>query len=548
MPKAEVKKITFGHGQNSAVRARDVKPSECFSGENYALDLDFSAMKNRRAFDLVGTADNAAQINGFAQLVKADGTISTLVQAGTEVYEWDGGSTFTSRGTVASGTRMRGPLSANWILNDKVIISDLAKIENLSEWDGTTFQDVAHSLTGSLQAKYAFVENEVLFLANVKSNGVDTPHVLLASKRGLYTTLDVDTRPTVTAANDSAWFLPIPDFRPINGVFSTLGLIAVSTERGRIYQLIGQDAFDYRLKPLYEGSAVSGDEALVSIGNDVILGRAGHIDLLSGVERFGDTAVDDISSWIAPDIKDETSWTIAYDRTTQKVFCWPNSGNKVWVLNKNILTAEGQGVQPAGTKGRGSPWSKWTTKHSTSFSTPTAVMAMRRPSDGVDVVYFGDSNGNIYQLEGTGSDDGGTDPITVFRETGIIDSGRDSVEPNVLQFDGSGYLDYLRLSSADVTLTFRHQGVEIFDQEISLTIPAGTEFGAYGTGTATNNYYDSSGADDDNIFYGGRFIARLARQTFRAAGDSSFFSTKIGFEGAADVELDELGLNYKSAG
>ena len=547
MARAEVKRITFGHGQNSAVRARDVKPSECFTGENFALDLDFTAMRNRKAFDLAGTATNAGQINGFAQLVKTDGTISTLVQAGTNVYSWDGSSTFTLVGTVASGTKMRGPLTANWTLDDKVIISDLARIENLSEWDGTTFQDVSHSLTGSLQAKYAFVENEVLFLANVISNGVDTPHVLLSSKRGVYTTLDVDIRPQVAAEVDSAWFLPIPDFRPINGLFSTLGVVVLSTERGRLYRLTGTDAFSYALEQFHEGSAVSGDEALASIGNDVILGRAGHLDLLSGVQRFGDTAVDDVSAWIFPDIKDETSWIIAYDRTSQKVFCWPGSGSKVWVLNKNILTAEGLSARIAGTRDRGSPWAKWTTAHTTSF-TPTAVMAMRRPSDGIDVVYFGDASGNIYQLEGSGADDGGTDPITAFRETGIIDSSRDPISNNVLEYDGSGYVDHRRLSSADVTLTFQHQGVDVFKQAVDITIPPSTEFGTYGTGTATNNYYDTSGAvGDDNIFYGDQFLSRLSRQTFRAAGHSSFFSLRTSFSGSADVEIDEIGLNYKSS-
>src|SRR5688572_11889845 len=80
---------------------------ECGEGYNFELGLRQSKLVRRAPFDLKGTATNAAAVNGFLQLVKRDNSETTLVQAGDEVYLWDGAASFTSKGSVSSSARLR---------------------------------------------------------------------------------------------------------------------------------------------------------------------------------------------------------------------------------------------------------------------------------------------------------------------------------------------------------------------------------------------------------------------------------------------------------
>ena len=518
-------RLTFGRGVNAAVRAKDVDVSECVRGENFDLDIDFAGFRRRRAFDLVGTAPNGARINGFAQLETADGDITTLVQAGGTVYSWDGSSTFTEVGTVSTAARLRGPREHIWTLTDTVIITDLAKVEPLKEWDGTTFQSVPHSLSGDVYAKYALVDNERLFLANVRTGSTDTPHVLLASAMEDYTLLDNATRPLEAAALGSAWYLPINDFKPINALFEGIGSIGLSTSGGRLYRLLGSNKFDYELAIFYPGSAASGDEAIVNIGNDVLIGRAGHIDSLSGTQNFGDVETDDVERWIQPLVKDTTSWTMVYDPRLQKVFCVPDGGNLIWVLHKSVLAKQDGG----------SPWAKWTTAHSSSFQ-PTTIMSLKRPSDALDVVYFGDSAGNIYQLDGDGGQDGGSSDITAYRESGLLSPPTKDPTSAPGVFEIAGYVDYRRLSTSTLSLTFQHAGTSILNQPITLNLPASDTFSVYG-GAA---YFGGS------FYYGDQFANRIARQTFGPAGESSGFQLRAEIAGANEFEIDEIGIRYRT--
>ena len=115
--------LEFGAGLNTRTSDFKADPIECVEGQNFGLDIENSLMFRRKPFDLVATATNGNAINGFAQLKKVDGTLSTLIQAGSEVYEWDGGSTFTSRGTVRSGVKLRGPRTANFLFDDIALIA-----------------------------------------------------------------------------------------------------------------------------------------------------------------------------------------------------------------------------------------------------------------------------------------------------------------------------------------------------------------------------------------------------------------------------------------
>ena len=155
--------LTFGGGLNARRRVIDVVLDECVApSENFDLDPQFRALNRRKPFDLVATAPNGAAINGLAQLIKQDQSISSLVQAGGNVYTWDGASNFTLVGTVSTNAKLRGPREHNFTLDEYVVITDLNKAEVVKKWDGTTFADLAHDLGGDFFAKYARVITNVL--------------------------------------------------------------------------------------------------------------------------------------------------------------------------------------------------------------------------------------------------------------------------------------------------------------------------------------------------------------------------------------------------
>jgi len=527
------KKVVFGRGINAAVRARQVSPMECEDGANFDLALDFTGFRPRKPFDLVATAPNGAEIRGYAQLVKRDGTISTLIQAGSSVYEWDGASTFTIVGSVSSGARLRGKLSHNWSLGDLVIITDLEKVEPVRVWDGSTFSVMAHNLSSTLYAKYALVENERLYLANVQS-GTDTPHVLLVSKIQDYGNLSQSVRSdgigSLASTTSDAFFLPVRDLKPINGLETIFRTVVLSTELGRLYNLVGQNAFDFEMKEFYPGSHASGDEAMVNVGNDIAYGHISSIESLSGTQNFGDVATNDISRWIAPEVEDVLTWTLAYDPRLRKIYCLPAGGNVLWVCHKSILDSQdGQ-----------SPWSKWTTDNAFSFQ-PSVMMNMLRPSDGIEVVFMGGAQGQIYQLDGSGTGDAGSTDIACYRTTGIIDPADGQ---NLLVFDNKGYVDFKRVASATLNLDFINQGLAVFTRRTTVNIPATTEYSVYG-GTS---YYDGTGdPGDDNAYYGDALRERISRQTFTVAGIPSFFQLRSSISGTSDFEIDEIGLDFSAA-
>jgi len=451
------------------VRGARCKPSACAAYTLYGDNsnslpaftvADFSLQK-RQAFDKVATATNAGSIDGFAQLVKQNGTTSTLIQAGTNVYEWDLSTAFTLRGTVAAGTKMRGFREHNFTSSEIVLITDLAQNEVMKTWDGTTFASMTHGLGGSFYAKYCRVYRERAFLGNVKS-GTATPHILLGSKIGDWTNLSTGNRPSAALGLDSAFFLPISDLRPINGLEQAFGQFIISTSLGRLHRLKGTNAFDFELEEFYAGSGVSGAEALTAIGNDVILGLPGRIDTLSGTINYGDVETDDATLLIKPLIENVDAWTIVYDKLTQRVFCFPDGKSAVYVLYKSLLG------------GQLSPWSKWTTGHALNFQ-PTTVWPMF-DGNGLDAVYMGDSSGNIYKLNGTGSNDGGTTDFTVSRTSGLMRIPEGNV------FDIEGWINYRRATATTVTLTFQFAGTTVFDQPITIALPANTGAAYYSGG------------------------------------------------------------------
>lgn len=517
--------LTFGGGLNTRRRPGDVDINECVEGVNFDLDQQYLSLQKRKAFDLVATAPNAGEIRGYAQLIKRDNTVSTLIQAGSTVYSWDHGSTFTNVGTVSASAKLRGGRDQNFTLDQYVIITDLEQEEVVKKWDGTTFASLAHNLTGNFYARYCRVHRERAFYGNCKSQSTDLPHVLVGSMLSDAETLSVSDRPASTLSLADPFFLVTPDLRPINALENAFGTFLISTQRGQLYHITGSSAYDFDIKDFYAGSAVAGAEAMVNIGNDIALGLPARIESLSGTINFGDVESDDLTLPVTPSVEGATSWTFCYDRKQRKLYCFPDNQSAVWVLFKPLLDSQKQW----------SPWAKWTTGHSSDFQ-PTCVMPLIDQTSGQDLVYFGDSLGRIYQMQGSGAKDGGTDTVTVSRTTGLI---RGFPEGDL--FDVEGWITYRKNVAAVVTLTFFFAGGGSFDKSLTIALPASDNLAVYdGTGSAAAYY---GGAD----YYGSAFSDRISRQGFGPPGLNAHLQVKIDVESEGDIDIQEIVLKFRTA-
>lgn len=528
--------LKFGGGIKSRASEDDIAVNECADGVNFDLDLENREFKNRQPFDLVDTATNAAQINGFAQLIKQDGTTSTLVQAGTTVYEWDGAGTFTSRGTVASGVAIRGRMTHNFTLDEKVLISDLNMIQPVMEWDGTTLANITHNLTGAFIAKYIFVESERANYGHVSSNGVLTPHMLVGSKQGDYDNLSTTAKPSSALAVDDPFFMLTPDLKPINGLISAFGKVVMSSANGSMFFITGVNSKDFAITSLYPNSAADGDEAMAYIGNDVAYGRQGRVESLLSTATFGDVETDDVTRSISNKVSSFNGWTTVFNSRVQRVYFFPSGQSEIWVLHKPILDDEAKKrnntILSKDTIPAISPWSKWTTAHALAFQ-PTAVMNFLDPVDGLEYVFMGDASGNIYRLEGSGvAGDGGTTSVASERLSKLF-----TVPLDTQAYEIQGWIKYRRNTqgAVTVTLTLEYAGNNVFDQALTITIPALSAGSHYGAA----NYY---GGDD--VHYGTKFSDRLVRQPLDVAGMSNEFQIRVTVDSKFDFQINEVGLRF----
>jgi len=495
--------LTYAFGRNPRSTISGINPDECTDGENFDLELGVTEFKGRDAFGLKGTATNGGEIRGYAQLEKADGTLTTLIQAGDTMYLWDGTTGFTSVGSVDATSEMRGPLTANFTLLDKVIITDLQKATVVQEWDGATFGVLTENLAGTFFAKYCFVDNERALYANITETSTLLPHLFLGSAVGDPGDL---TRTTTPTGADDPFFLTTPDLKPLNGLTAAFGQIILPTSGGSIFKLIGSVATDFSIDSLYVGSAPTGDEALVNIGNDVVIGRGAVIDLLSDTDRFGDVATDDVSNPISNDLTSVTEWRLTYDQVKQRVYCLPTDLSEVHVLYKNFLPA----FKSAGV----SPWSKYTTTHGIAFQ-PSIMFSIKNPEDGVITTYMGDENGNIFKMDEGKTTDPGSNVIIAFRES-ILFSG-DEV------FDVTGWVDYIRTAEDyDIITTIQWMGDTAFDSKQTITAPA-LEIGAVYAGQF---FYGGGPSATSPGYYGAAFSDRFFRRDFKPEGQSGAFQIR----------------------
>src|SRR4029077_10977185 len=517
--------IKFGGGLHTKASPDEIDGREAAAGQNFLIDIQDRNLKLRKPFDLIGTAPNAGQINGGASLLKSDGTVTTLFQAGNTVYKWDGHSTFTSVGTTNSGSKLRGHWKTHtWNLTDVVLITDLSLLDTVKKWDGNTFSSVvftdqAAGAFGNFFAKYLYIDAERAIFANTKA-GVATPHLIVGCKRSDYTQITVVNRPSSSLGDSDPWFLLSPDLKPINGYLGTFRGSMISTERGEIFSLNGTSAKDFNFQPFYVASAASGLESIEDIGNDFIYGRPGRIESVRDTQNFGNSESTDLTTVISDKVGAYNGWTIVFNSRTRKSYCFPTGVSECWVLDAAIRDA-----------GQLSPWMRWTTSHSMGFQ-PTFVMSMLDPLDGLEYVFMGDSSGNIYRLEGRGSaGDGGTSTIDVQFLTNLIPARLDS-----LVYDVEGYVKYVKNLPGTVTLTFYYQGETIFTNSISVPL----------TAAGGASYYSDS-AYYSGLFYYGGFSQQMARRKFAIPGHANEFQVLVEVTGVNDFSINEVGLRFRAA-
>ena len=508
-------RILFSGGLNE-----NQNPNILEAKNGYNFELGFAQTKfiPRLSFGLSGTATNAASVNGFMQLVKRNNTETTLVCAGDTVYQWDG-TTFTSRGTVTSGSLLRGTY---WSLGDYLVIADVTKTTVMKQWDGTTFSTLVTGLGATnLFAKYGVVHRGRMWLFNVTST-TDTPHLMVASLFETPTSYNVSLRAkdaTFTTGNE-AFYMVTPDLKPINGVEVFHNQLVISTEDGRLYTLTGSDSRDYAWKDFYSGSAAIGNESIANIGNDVIyMRKGGNIESLSATQQFGDVRSDDISRWIPTTIANLSGALIAYDQSRQKVFFFTNTG-KVLVLFKDLLAS---GL---------SPWSVYRTQHPSNFST-SAAKYMRIPGTSTYTVYFGDSAGRIFDINSGVAGDASTYNIATLREMRLVDT-EDKLDfrRKIL----TGRLTYRRIGACDITLAFDWPDeYNVSNSTISLKGPPPGDVAGYYNGSS---YYN------DVAYYnlGLAFANKISSRGFSPTGRSYGVTMGMQLDTKIQFQIDHIDL------
>lgn len=518
--------IKFGGGLHTRASQDEIDEREAADGANFLLDLENRELRNRPPFDLIGTVPNEGEIRGGGSLLKADGTVSTIFQAGANVYEWNGLAGFSKIGTVNASSRLRGHWrSHNWTLSNKLLLTDLELADVVKEWNGTTFASCAFTNElaasfGTFYAKYLSVSNERAVFANVKDPGAATPHMMVGSKRGDYTIISVAQRPSSSLSVEDPFFLLMPDLRPINGHVEAFGTAVLSTEQGQLFHLEGSSAKDFSFSDFYPGSGASGTESVAYIGNDIIYGRNGRIESVRDTDRFGDSEADDLTTGISDQVSGYTGWRIVYNARLNRAYCFADEVSEVWVLN---IAMRG---------GEISPWMRWTTEHSLAFQ-PTFVMAMLDPVDGLEYTFMGDSSGNIYRMEGTGSaGDGGSVDITTEWLTRLFSAPLDAEAYHV-----EGFIKYRKNLAATVRLNFEYGGQAAFDQAVTVELPALSGIAHFG-----GDYYFGG-----ETYFGARFENRLLRQKFLAAGQGSDLQVRLTVQGVTDFHINEVSLRMSGA-
>jgi hypothetical protein len=498
-------RIYFGGGLNEQ---QSPHINEAANGSyNFELNKDRYNLGPRAPFDLKGTTTNAGDVRGIMQLVKRDGTETTIVQSGATVYKWDGSSTFSSVGTATSATSQLRDFY--YSLADLQVITDLQKLTPVSTWNGTTFGTMSTGLATSLYAKYGITHLGRVWLFNVTTSS-DTPHLMVASAFENYQSYDTTKRAKDSSfTGTEAFYMLTPDLRPINGVCLWQKDLVISTKEGQLYRLTGTNSTDFAWTPMFLASNAVGDESLVNIGNDIAyMRKGGSIDSLSNTQQNLDVTTDDMSRWIATTTKNLTSCISVYDQHNQKVLFFISG--KVLVLFKDIYYG-GALMDESGQRAKLSPWSVYKTAHANGFVVSSAKY-MRIPGTTNHSVYFGDSSGRLFDLNGSGgSGDGGTSTVSLVRKTRTIDE-KDQID--FISGITEGSVQYRRIGQCSFSISF-----DWADEYNTSTVSVTLKGPVAGSGAA---YFGGAYYFGGTIYFGGSDYAdKISHQIFSAVGKAS---------------------------
>ena len=358
-------------------------------------------------------------------------------------------------------------------------------------------------------------------MANVTTATTANPHMLVASAfedRESYDTSARGGAGGFTTGNE-AFFLLTPDFKPINGMVAFQQDIVISTEGGKLYRLVGDDASNYRFVDYYAGSAAIGDNAFVNAGNDVYYMRAGGIiESLRSTDRYGDVGTDDISLKVQDSVADQISTRIIYDQSNNKILFFLAS--KILVLFKDLLGGEL------------SPWSSYKTAHASSFNT-SAARYMQNPDPLIltNSVFFGDDSGNLYNLNGVGvNGDAGTTDIQTIRKLPLQGFTYDEIL--------KGRIFYRRKGQCDLNISFEW-GDERTTTDLLISLK--------GTVGKSGNFYGGE------QYYGGDFFyneglggaGAPVSKGFSAVGQGSSVFATLDITTSETFEIDFLQIDGK---
>lgn len=509
--------LKFGGGINSAASEDDVMENEAVSGQNFILDYKNRNLSPRNPIKKLGTAPNGGRINGFINHVDSDGVATIVIQAGTQLYNWDEVAGFRNVGTVSSSARLRGHERHYWPLDDVTIITDLALSSPVLTWNGSAIATMTHNLSGDFKAKYCWVDNEKAYFSNIVSNSTAIPHMTVASKLSDYQNLSTSDRPTSSIGAADPFYLLTPDLRSINGMLGYFGNIVISTEKGSIYSINGSDSSDTTINPFYPRSYTTGNESMAYAGNDVILGRLGRIESLVSTQNYGDIATDDLTVPIKPDLSNLSNWLMAYNSRTQKIYIHADSDTSIWQYSKDVGSSDI------------SPWVKLKTLNSFGMN-PTTMMSMIDPTDNLEYVYMGDSVGNIYKIEGDrGEGDCGENDIDTTWRSGIL-----KIPQGYNATDFSGYVSYRALSDTQITLRFIFGGS--YSSVDTITVPLKGATGGFYFGG--ENYF---GGD---AYFGSQFTGSFKRESITPSGTGEEMQIEISHTGTAFFEINEIGIRF----
>ncbi len=520
--------IKFGGGVNPRRSEDDIDPREASEGGNFDLDVENANFEPRRPFALRGAVPSGRDIRGFAQVVQQDGTISSLIQAGEDVYTWDGGSTFTLVGTVDPLSQLRGHRHHNFILDDAVLITDIALKSEVMNWDGVNFSVHTTGFSDPFKAKYCYVEDNRAWFANVISGvgGIETPHMIVASERENAEVLSVANVPSSSLGDGDAFYILTPDYRPLNGMTGGLNRLVFSSKRGNMYSLTGTSSKDFAIQSLYNDSAATGDEGLVFAGNDFIYGRSGFIESLAGSERFGDIDNDNVSRQIENIIEEYDEFRLVYNQRRKKLFVLPNGSDTIYVFHKPLYDKLAKDVTLLKQGAEVSPWVPWTTDHPAGFE-PSCIWSMLDPVTGLEEVFFGGKDGSLYQMDGEkGLGDGGTTAITSRRvsKTFVGITGQ--------MFDISGWARYRSGMDAVMDMKFRTGGKQSKETPVKPTIPDSVRAWYFGGDT----YFG------DDTHWNSVNRGRMREVEFSVGTISSELQVDITVQSKLDFSIAEIGF------